>query len=171
MKLFVSIIVAFLAAGCGANGGNENPAVPAAADEPAPVAAPAAPAAPESAPAEAAGSQDPAPALAEAVVGTWENSSCGDREYLRRIVFSKNGTFAAVDAVSPCPPGAMCVWSGIINWHGTYAIQGDVIAIKGEPLTGERQPESLPSEFVVVARSPLSIGERQASLVCPYKRR
>jgi len=103
------------------------------------------------------------------VVGSWENGSCGDREYNRRINFLKSGNFTAIDAVAPCPPDAQCVWSGIIRWSGGFEVDGDVIRLTVKPVEGEKMPDTMPTEFVVLGRDPLSIGERAGELVCPYR--
>jgi hypothetical protein len=102
-------------------------------------------------------------------VGSWENGSCGDRDYNRRVNFLASGSFTALDLVAPCPPKAQCVWSGIIRWSGTWELDGELIRIVVKQ-DGERMPEALPTEFVVLARDPLSIGERIGGIVCPYRR-
>jgi len=148
-------MVAILALGCGGAGSNQE-----VETEDEPDLGPETPA-----------SLDRAPqAGAEDVIGSWENGSCGDREYNRRINFLGSGSFTAIDAVAPCPPNAKCVWSGIIRWNGSWRLEGDVIALEIKPIEGEKLPEVLPTEFVVLGRDPLSIGERLGDLVCPYRR-
>lgn len=61
--------------------------------------------------------------------GTWESASCGNRTYPRRITFAEAASFVAEDLVSPCPKGATCVWSGIINRQGTYRVEKDTITL------------------------------------------
>ncbi len=105
-----------------------------------------------------------------ALAGEWQNASCGERQYLRRITFETGGTFVATDEVAPCPEGAECVSSGIIEWHGTWTSDGKTIPIEAAPAEEEKLPDLLPSAFVVVAEEPLSVGERIGSTVCPYRR-
>jgi hypothetical protein len=103
-------------------------------------------------------------------VGVWENSSCGEREFLRRIELKGDGTFSAVDEVAPCPPEAKCVWSGVINWRGTWEKAGERIALSLEPVPGEKPLEFQPEGFVILAEDPVSIGEQTGELVCPFRR-
>jgi hypothetical protein len=102
-------------------------------------------------------------------VGRWENSSCGERKFLRRINFTDDGTFAALDEVAPCPPKVVCVWSGIIHWRGTWKLDGPLIRLAIEPIAGKKPPEAPPETFVVLADDPPSIGEQAGDLTCPYQ--
>ncbi|MFO8072871.1 MAG: hypothetical protein R6V85_13440 [Polyangia bacterium] len=103
------------------------------------------------------------------LLGAWENSSCGERKYRRRIEFFADGRFSALDEVAPCPPGAQCVWSGIVRWQGSWKIDGDLIELEPKPIEGERPLENPPDAFVVLGRDPYSIGEKTGELVCPYR--
>lgn len=107
---------------------------------------------------------------ASALAGEWQNASCGERQYLRRITFVADGTFTAIDEVAPCPEDAQCVSSGIIEWRGTWRTDGKTIPIEATPAEEGRLPELLPEAFVVVAEAPLSVGEQIGSTVCPYRR-
>lgn len=107
----------------------------------------------------------------QSVTGVFENSSCADRKYLRRIKFLEDGSFTALDAVAPCPEGAQCVWSGIIHWRGTWKMSGDVIQIIPEFSGTEKRPETVPAEFVVLSRAPVALGEKMGDVVCPYQRK
>jgi hypothetical protein len=150
-----------LLAACGSAGANGQ-----AGDEPVPRAAPAPGPDGEDEPAAASGSGISADGLA----GAWENASCGERKYRRRIEFFAGGRFAAVDEVAPCPPGARCVWSGIIRWQGTWRLEHRSISIAVEPTEGDRLPEVVPGSFEVVADAPATLAERTGELVCPYRR-
>jgi len=55
-------------------------------------------------------------------VGTWTSGRCSDRQYRRELQLSADNTFSAIDYVSPCPRGANCVWSGIVNRSGTWEL-------------------------------------------------
>jgi hypothetical protein len=57
-------------------------------------------------------------------VGAWSSPSCGDRKYARELSIAEGGTFTARDLVSPCPPGAACVWSGIVERSGKWVADG-----------------------------------------------
>ncbi|NUO49511.1 MAG: hypothetical protein HOV80_11710 [Polyangiaceae bacterium] len=64
---------------------------------------------------------------ASAPVGTWVSASCGQRTYPREITLAKDGSFTARDLVSPCPPDKMCVWSGIVNREGKWAMKESTV--------------------------------------------
>jgi hypothetical protein len=64
--------------------------------------------------------------------GLWSSASCGPRTYERRIDLNPSGTFSAQDRVSPCPPKAQCVWSGIVERKGTWKAEGDAIVLTAE---------------------------------------
>jgi len=53
--------------------------------------------------------------------GTWSSPSCGDRKYERILQIKDDKTFRGEERVSPCPPKVACIWSGIVNWEGTWA--------------------------------------------------
>ena len=79
------------------------------------------------------GGGDPA---AVELAGTWSSASCGPRTYAREMVLLDGGTYVRVDLVSPCPPGAKCVWSGILSYRGSWAFDGTAIALSGEEQVG-----------------------------------
>jgi hypothetical protein len=97
-----------------------------------------------------ASSPPPAPQRPPAaVVGAWQGSPCDSRKYVRNIGFDSDHTFAATDLVSPCPPRAACVWSGIILWRGTWSAQGDRILLT--PDAAGRLPDKVPASLVVAS--------------------
>jgi hypothetical protein len=81
----------------------------------APSAAPSA-----SAPAASSGAAavEPSPVPA----GTYRSASCGTRKYARVVHLSAPNKIQMDDLVSPCPPGARCMWSGIVVRTGTYSV-------------------------------------------------
>ncbi|MCP4674451.1 MAG: hypothetical protein GY854_02825 [Deltaproteobacteria bacterium] len=105
------------------------------------------------------------------IIGPWENSSCADRKYRRQIIFQEGDKFVAVDEVAPCPPNARCVWSGIINWHGTWSLENDLITLEMTPTKSGKPPENPPEQFVVLGENPISIGEKSGETICPYQKR
>lgn len=104
------------------------------------------------------------------ITGMWENSSCGERKYRRQINFFEDAHFDAVDEVAPCPPGKQCVWSGIVKWTGTWNLKNHVITLDIKPLKGEKPPENVPKKFAVVDDDPVSIGEINGEVICPYQK-
>jgi hypothetical protein len=109
--------------------------------------------------------------IKEDLLGVWENASCGERKYLRRIEFKKEGKFAAVDEVAPCPEQGNCVSSGILKWEGYWNENEGTIELEFVPNQGVKLPEKMPAIFVVLRQRPLSIGERDDHIVCPYQKR
>ena len=58
----------------------------------------------------------------------WASPACEGRSYERHISFEE-GRFRASDLVSPCPPGVPCVWSGIIDRAGSWALEGQQLRL------------------------------------------
>jgi hypothetical protein len=58
-----------------------------------------------------------------AIVATWLGEPCGERPYPREITFTPDFRYHGRDLVSPCPEGVTCVWSGVLEFSGTW--QGD----------------------------------------------
>jgi hypothetical protein len=115
----------------------------------------------------------PAPASvgAPAVAGRWSSPSCGTRTYERRLTLDPGGTFAAEDRVSPCPPGATCVWAGILFTRGAYSVSGDgartvqLSISAGGPPRGQPFPATLEIDASGALVEVLPEGER-----CVYTR-
>ena len=57
-------------------------------------------------------------------VGTYVGAACNGRSYERVVTLGSEGAIEVVDRVSPCPPGAQCVWSGIVVRSGKYSVRG-----------------------------------------------
>jgi hypothetical protein len=75
------------------------------------------------------------------VPGTWVGKACGDRKWVRTFEFAAGGTYHGQDPVSPCPPDVACVWSGIINFEGTWAVTD------GKALTLTEKPAQMAAQF------------------------
>ncbi|APR76382.1 Hypothetical protein A7982_01729 [Minicystis rosea] len=90
----------------------------------------------------------PASTPAATPAGRWTSASCGARTYERRLTLNPDGSFIAEDRVSPCPPGAVCVWAGIVFRRGKYTIANGAIQLAVEgPTAGPGQP--LPSTLTI----------------------
>ncbi len=86
------------------------------------------------------------------IVGTWSSASCGERSYARELVFVEGGSYVRLDLVSPCPPGTLCVWSGIVHFTGGWRLEGDQVRLIEEVQVGSGGPSgfvSRPEELVV----------------------
>lgn len=104
----------------------------------------------------------------EALLGVWTSGSCGHRAYLRRIELRADGRFAARDAVAPCPQGARCAWSGVIDWAGGWSVEEGIIPLEID--SGQRLPDRVPDRFIVMNGETLRIAEQTGDVVCPYRR-
>ena len=89
---------------------------PSGSDEVSPPPAPDEPA-PEQAPPPLPGAKPGPPS------GTYLGAACPGRAYERVVKLGSDGSIDVEDRVSPCPPGARCVWSGIVVRAGTYAVE------------------------------------------------
>ena len=69
-----------------------------------------------------------APIGAAELAGWW--SDVVDGKYATSYQFQASGTFSREDAVSPCPAGATCIWSGIVTSAGTWTIKGMAVQLK-----------------------------------------
>jgi len=80
--------------------------------------------------------------------------------------FTAGGTFEAHDLVSPCPPKVACIWSGIVDSNGTYAVASGMIRLApAQPGNPKAQP--LPATLAIdpTTGAPL---ETAASGKCVY---
>lgn len=72
----------------------------------------------------------PAKGAAErTVLGAWSSSSCEDRTHERFIHFTADGTFSGEERISPCPPGAACMWSGVHSFSGGWSQVEDTLSL------------------------------------------
>ena len=83
-------------------------------------------------------------------VGDWVAKPCGERDYVRHIRFDGDGerqTYEGQDRVSPCPPEAQCVWSGIVTFNGRWWGSEDGVGLdelKADPADmGQPRPKAL----------------------------
>jgi len=110
----------------------------------------------------------PPAAGAAGLVGTWESAACGDRTYPRRITFVDATTFSAEDLVSPCPKGAACIWSGILNHKGTYTIEKDVVTLRVETASAGPKKVQFPTSLKLdPSGAPIEAGSDGKA--CPYR--
>lgn len=81
----------------------------------------------------------PPSAQSPTALGRFLSTSCGSRNYAREIELRQDGTFTAKDLMSPCPLGASCVWSGIMERSGTFVVRDATLTLtvtKGGELGG-----------------------------------
>jgi hypothetical protein len=167
-KLAIAAFLGALAAACGTTG-----ATGGASETDGAKAAPRPePAAPGSEPAATVALAAPVkaePAAKAPFSGSFESGACGTRAYPRKITFHADGRFAALDMVAPCPAGARCVWSGIIDWSGSWKIAERRVVLTMSAIAG-KQPEHVPAEFELIGEDPWSIAEKDGATLCPYKK-
>ncbi|NOY26106.1 MAG: hypothetical protein GXP62_09560 [Oligoflexia bacterium] len=83
----------------------------------------------------------------EGLVGIWQSKSCDERTWLRAIQLDADGTWAGRDLISPCPAGASCIWSGVVEHTGTWLslAQPGHISLSLTSSTPAMAPGSLPA--------------------------
>lgn len=79
------------------------------------------------------------------VKGTWKSASCGERTYARELTLSDDAV-SGRDLVSPCAPNTRCVWSGIVEWSGTYTLEGERVVLNVPP---PKHAVVLPAELIL----------------------
>lgn len=105
-------------------------------------------------------------------VGAWRSASCGDRKYARQLSLNADKTFRAEDLVSPCPPKATCVWSGIVFWSGKWASNDKGILLT-KTQGGQGPGSSVPADQLQLVwdKAASAPAEQSASgTACPYAR-
>lgn len=104
---------------------------------------------PPQVPATSAPTTEPSapPSDASAPVGTWVSASCGQRTYPREITLAKDGSFTAADLVSPCPPDKKCVWSGIVDRSGTWAMKESTVILTVEKGADSKAGQAFPAQI------------------------
>lgn len=90
--------------------------------------------------------------------GKYTSPHCGDRKYAREVTFDAT-SFTAADLVSPCPPNVDCVWSGIVNRKGTYAVDGSRLNLKIETETAGPGGMPFPAFFMLSERAIVETSE------------
>ncbi len=114
-----------------------------------------------------ASAPSPAAPATGSLAGSWSSPSCGARTYERILVLTDGGAFTATDRVSPCPPGARCVWSGIITREGTWTSADGRLALTVTS-EGKGAGKPLPASLLVEGDS---LAEEDGSARCAYTRR
>ena len=67
-----------------------------------------------------------------AIVATWLGEPCGERAYPRELTFTPDFRYHGRDLVSPCPEGASCIWSGVVEFSGTWEGNSQFITLSEE---------------------------------------
>jgi hypothetical protein len=104
------------------------------------------------------------------LAGSWTSASCGERKYVRQIELAADGTFSAADLVSPCPPGAACVWSGIVYRRGTYSVAGGTVTLT-PAAAGGPQGKPFPATLGLDPATGAPFEADGNGATCPYERR
>jgi hypothetical protein len=99
-------------------------------------------------------------------VATWTSAECGERTYERRITLNPDFSFVGEDLVSPCPPDAACIWSGIVTWSGSWAMEGPALKLTETSAIPDDQGMDRPTELKHNRGGQLT--EQSGELTCPY---
>ena len=99
---------------------------------------------------------------------SWTSAACEGRDWERRIAFSE-GRFEAQDLVAPCPPGKLCVWSGILTRVGSWTLDRRQVRLTETP-AGNPAPQAgqfpFPDHLWLAEDGALTEDEGR----CPYSR-
>jgi hypothetical protein len=107
---------------------------------------------------------------ATSVAGTWSSASCGERSYARELVFVEGGSYVRLDLVSPCPPGTLCVWSGIVHFTGGWRLEGEAVRLIEEVQVGSGGPSGFVSRPEELAMDGETLKAHVAGEDCVYTR-
>ena len=108
---------------------------------------------------------DPAPPPIPTQVAS---ASCDKRTYAREITFGKDGKLSAQYLVSPCPPGARCVWSGILARAGTFSLAGSTVTLTVTEGADSKPGSPLPATMTFTGGA---LSESAGGATCAYQRR
>lgn len=82
------------------------------------------------------------------LAGVWVGPPCGRRNYERILELRDDGRVRLEERISPCPPGAVCVWSGVEVIDGRWRRQDATLILT---LDGSKRPMATePPERLVV---------------------
>lgn len=139
-------------------------------EPPATANTPPAPPAPEPGPTapQPTPTQQP-PAGDASLAGTWSSASCGDRKYERILTIGADGTFSSKDMVSPCPPDAKCIWSGIVDRKGRYTRSGDSLTLTVEGPAGDKGKPLPPT--LTIDKATGAPAEQAGGATCVYTKK
>ncbi|WP_437817869.1 hypothetical protein [Sorangium sp. So ce1078] len=112
----------------------------------------------------------PGPGGDDALLGTWRSAACGPRKYERVLSFAKGGSFTAEDRVSPCPPKAACIWSGIIQRKGAFKRSGDTLSLSVADASTGPGGQPFPTTLTVDAATGAPAEAGEGGKACLYKR-
>ncbi|WP_437970309.1 hypothetical protein WMF04_13870 [Sorangium sp. So ce260] len=112
----------------------------------------------------------PGPGGDDALLGTWRSAACGPRKYERVLSFAKGGGFTAEDRVSPCPPKAACIWSGIIQRKGAFKRSGDTLSLSVADASTGPGGQPFPTTLTVDAATGAPAEAGEGGKTCVYKR-
>ncbi|XXX80489.1 hypothetical protein WMF30_17145 [Sorangium sp. So ce134] len=106
----------------------------------------------------------------DAPLGTWRSAACGSRKYERVLSFAKGGSFTAEDRVSPCPPRAACIWSGIIQRKGAFKRSGDTLSLSVSEASQGPGGQPFPTTLAVDPATGAPVETGDGGKPCPYQR-
>ena len=110
----------------------------------------------------------PSDLKAESHMGSWSSAGCGERSYVRELTLAVDGTFVGRELVSPCPPGAHCIWSGIVDTSGTWSRQGEVVSLAFKGVEDSPGPTlAFPEQLTYTDGHLVEAGEGEG---CTYQR-
>ncbi|MCP4920327.1 MAG: hypothetical protein GY913_25785 [Proteobacteria bacterium] len=103
------------------------------------------------------------------VAASWRGEACGARAYPRELTFLPDFRYQGRDLVSPCPEGATCVWSGIVQFEGTWKDDGPFLTLTETSTDGAGQGSPRPT-VLRRAQSGHLTEEQSEGVICGYEK-
>lgn len=88
---------------------------------------------------------------------------------MQELQFSGEDGVTLHELISPCPPDAICAWSGIRTWDGVYERDGDTIVARWQTAAAQEVPE--PLTLAWSDAPPHLVEQPPASTPCTYRRK
>ena len=119
--------------------------------------------------------------LEETILGSWKSTKCFDRTIQRRLTFKADKTFAALDYVSPCPPGQTCADANLdiverigewnVRTNGLYVDLANVRP-RDDRYDDETRADFVPSSLIYDVRERVLTNPRTGGPLekCEYRR-
>ena len=98
----------------------------------------------------------------------WVSEACGERAYERVLSLAADHSYSGQDLISPCPPTARCVWSGVVHFSGSWSDEGGVLVLVEEAADPGPGLAPRPTRLVLVDGL---VAEEGPDGPCVYQRR
>ncbi|MDX1650124.1 MAG: hypothetical protein R3263_09750 [Myxococcota bacterium] len=108
-----------------------------------------------------------APSAAVRLEGAWVAEPCGRRNYERRLELRSGGAARLEERISPCPPDARCVWSGVEVVQGRWSRRDAAVLLELDDVSRPMAVDP-PARLAVTTRRGEVVLEEDGG--CRYRR-